>query len=181
MRKIVHISLISIILIEAILGKEFTLFLIFLIALIYTIAEICRINKISFPIIQDITLMCTEQKNLNRFVMRPIYTAIGIFLLLLFFPKTSFYLGTIAVIIGDGFAGLVGRRFGRNKIFYSKEKTIEGSLACLVTTFLFSIFFTNPLFALIIAIITTFIESIPMKEENLILSLSVGIASLFLI
>jgi dolichol kinase len=113
--------------------------------------------------------------------MRPIYTAIGIFLLLLFFPKTSFYLGTIAVIIGDGFAGLVGRRFGRNKIFYSKEKTIEGSLACLVTTFLFSIFFTNPLFALIIAIITTFIESIPMKEENLILSLSVGIASLFLI
>jgi dolichol kinase len=116
----------------------------------------------------------------RKFLATPVYFATGIFILLLLFPKKAFYFGTIAIVIGDCMAGIVGKRFGKRKIFYSKEKTLEGSFTCLLSTFLSYSLLTNPFSAFFLAIFTTFIESLPIVYENFILPISVGIVSLLM-
>ncbi len=180
LRKLIHISIISILLIEVVFGKHITLALISLVTIIFFISEILRTRKISFPIIQDITLLCEEKKKLRKISMEPIYLALGIFILLFLFPQRSFYIGTIAVIVGDGFAGLVGKSFGKNKIIYNRNKTIEGSIAFFFTTFLAYIFFLNFLDALIFSTIGAILESFFRKSDNFFLPILIGAVSVFI-
>jgi dolichol kinase len=176
-RKLIHISSLIVLPIEMMLGREITLVLISSITTVYALSEIFRLNKLGFPLIQSITTCCSEDKSLEHFVAEPVYFSAGLLLLLLFFPQTSFYLGSVALILGDGFAGLVGKKFGRNKIFYNKQKTVEGSLACFFATFFASIFIINFVNALIISVIATWIESMLSKYENLLLPLTIGFIS----
>ncbi len=65
---------------------------------------------------------------------------------------TNFYwksdpIGMISMIqlsIGDGFADIIGRRYGKNKwINTSNKKSVEGSIGFLITSFLSSYLFIN--------------------------------------
>jgi dolichol kinase len=191
-RKLVHFSGISIIFIDYFFGKYVALATIFMASILYFSSEILRKHGIKFPIIQTITDACipSNRKFLTmkdffgiterKFLATPVYFAAGIFILLLLFPKKAFYFGTIAIVIGDCMAGIVGKRFGKRKIFYSKEKTLEGSFTCLLSTFLSYSLLTNPFSAFFLAIFTTFIESLPIVYENFILPISVGIVSLLM-
>ncbi|MHA1743658.1 MAG: hypothetical protein ACTSV6_05335, partial [Candidatus Heimdallarchaeota archaeon] len=71
LRKLVHISLIFILLIEAVFGKCFTLAVIFFVTSIYAISEILRIKGKSFPLIQRITVACTEPEKIGMFGIEP--------------------------------------------------------------------------------------------------------------
>jgi dolichol kinase len=43
--------------------------------------------------------------------------------------------GLFFVGLGDSTAALVGREFGETKWFFGSNKTVEGSLGCLITVF----------------------------------------------
>ncbi|MCS7123106.1 MAG: SEC59/DGK1/VTE5 family protein [Candidatus Aenigmarchaeota archaeon] len=173
-RKLIHLSSISIILFELFFGKELLAILIIFVSFLYFVSEVCRIKNVKFPIFQLITKNCSNKKSLNSFISQPLHFALGILISLLLFPKQAFYAGITALIIGDCMAGIVGRNFGRIKIFYNRKKTLEGSLAFFVSTFLFLSFITNFHLALIVALFGALIESIFVKYENLIIPLAVG-------
>ncbi len=64
------------------------------------------------------------------------YILISVCLTVALFEKPIAIAALVFIIVGDTLAALVGRRYGRHRFF--RGKSIEGSLACLVGTFLVS-------------------------------------------
>lgn len=60
------------------------------------------------------------------------YMLVGAFLTVLLFPRMVAVTGFAMMLTGDTAAALIGRRFGRVKIF---DKSLEGTLAFIVTAF----------------------------------------------
>ena len=87
------------------------------------------------------------------------------------------------VQVGDGMAAVVGRAFGRTKVF---DKSLEGSIACLASCILVGLLYpgdpflqpSDPLtWSMIVggALVATLFELVPMPlDDNLRISLSAG-------
>ena len=87
--------------------------------------------------------------------------------------------------VGDGLAAVVGRRFGRVKIF---DKSLEGSLACFFSCLLVGLLYPGDPFlrpsdpftwTMLVggALVATIFELVPMPlDDNLRISLSAGFA-----
>lgn len=80
--------------------------------------------------------------------------------------------------VGDGFAAIVGRSFGRVRIF---GKTLEGSLACFAACVAVAVLYPGDPFTwqMILggALVATLFELIPIPlDDNLRISLSAGFA-----
>jgi dolichol kinase len=88
------------------------------------------------------------------------WTLSGSFLTMLIFKdKRVVLLSLLYLAIGDAFAALFGRRFGRHKIIGGK--TLEGSLACLCVCFLIGFLFLDWKMSLVTAVFVTILELIP--------------------
>jgi uncharacterized protein (TIGR00297 family) len=112
---------------------------------------------------------------------------LSVFILLLFFP-VYIVAGAWAIFaFGDSFATLIGRTYGRRKIFYNNKKTYLGSFTFLITAIPGSIFFiwwVDPSLSLnFIIFLSIFgslfcavIESLPLKiDDNLSVPLLGGL------
>ncbi|MEW6556651.1 MAG: hypothetical protein AB1349_04770 [Elusimicrobiota bacterium] len=100
-----------------------------------------------------------------------IFTLSGLFFTILFFKQEIAILSILFLTFGDGFAALVGEKYGRHKIF--KQKSLEGTitnlLTCLIVGFIFSVFFRiTPLQIILGSITATVIEILPVKDNFLI-------------
>lgn len=82
------------------------------------------------------------------------------FTIILFQDKTMVITSFLYLAFGDAVAALVGKACGKHKIYAGKS--LEGSFACLVVCFIIGlIILPTWQFALIGALIATFIETIP--------------------
>ncbi|KAH7444887.1 hypothetical protein KP509_02G095900 [Ceratopteris richardii] len=116
----------------------------------------------------------------------PFYYALTISLATTCFWRTSPVAPmTVAnLCAGDGFADLIGRKFGKSKLPYNQNKSYIGSLAMLFFGFIFSVgyhhyfsifgFYTLNLRLVLstffITLVTTFVESLPFStrvDDNL--------------
>jgi dolichol kinase len=87
--------------------------------------------------------------------------------------------GVITIGVGDSFASIIGRQFGRHKWKTSGSKTIEGSAAFLVSTFTSWLFiayfsigtvsFADSTTCLLVSIWCTLMEALAKDNDNLIL------------
>lgn len=78
--------------------------------------------------------------------------------------------------IGDTFAAMIGMNFGKRK-FQRSKKSLEGSLACFASTFIFGILWLgNPWLALLGALTATLAElsKIPL-DDNIKIPLAAGL------
>jgi phytol kinase len=105
-------------------------------------------------------------------------------------------LGLMALCGGDGLADIVGRRIKSRPIPWSKSKTIGGTLAMFVgsfvlTVFIFFVFSQAGIFKIsladallrigLLSLLAAFVETIPMKDfDNLSVPIAVVIAGLWL-
>lgn len=116
-----------------------------------------------------------------------VYFPISLLLLVLLtwegglFREDFKYLGAIGILImgyGDGFAGLIGKRLGKNKFqFLGNKKSIEGSLTMFVFSFMVTFIvmiwvngfsLMNIYITLIVATLATLIEALtPLGLDNL--------------
>lgn len=92
---------------------------------------------------------------------------------LIVFPFKAALAGIIALSIGDSVATVYGKHIGRVRIF--KNKSLEGSMACFIFTFV-AVLLVLPLeMALPVAVVGTLIELIPWFNDNLLIPIGVSL------
>lgn len=106
-----------------------------------------------------------REENLDRPGIQSLYLLLGVFLSYILFEKES-VIGVITLAIGDAFSGLVGYYFGKNKLPYNPKKTLEGSLAFFLSSFLILSVFTYPFEALLVALVSAIVESLPLRLDD---------------
>ncbi len=107
------------------------------------------------------------------------YFLFSTILTIILFPKSIAIMSILILILSDTAAALIGKGFGRIQIF---EKTLEGSLAFLLTSLL--IVWVSPnsnhLFGSLAAIGATLVEVFPIKvNDNLTIPLVAGTIMFF--
>ena len=142
----------------------------------YTISEMASILGQPLPVFKHITKMATVKLEFYEFATAPIFYALGIIFSLLFFPPNIAYTAIAVLTLGDGFASLFGKRFGKTRYSYNRAKNLEGTIAGFIAALLGALLFVNPTRALLGAIVGMTVETIPTPiNDNLTIPLSVGI------
>jgi len=108
----------------------------------------------------------------------PTLLALGILIPISFFDFESAASGIVLICISDGVAAVLGKKWGKRKIFYSPQKTYIGSLG-FFTSALFLLLLIHPWpIALFLTVVATFIESLPLHQlDNLLVSLIITFLS----
>lgn len=159
------------------LNRHLVTSLIFLVTLFYVMSELARIFGIIFPVFTSITTRAAVKLELYEFATAPISYALGIMLSLLIFPPYIGYASIAILTLGDGFASLFGKKFGKTKYPFNKSKNLEGSVFGFIFAFLAAAFFIDPMRAFVGAITGMLIECLPTPvDDNLIVPLASGAA-----
>lgn len=152
---------------------------------VYSISEYMRLKgRRSIPMFTAITKMAmrnergnSHNEKQNTFIKAPLYFATGILLSLLIFTAPFNYVAIAVATLGDGFASIIGRLYGRNKIPHSGGKTIEGTAAGLAFAFAGCLIFVSPTIAIIAASIGMITELLHLRvSDNLSVPLITGLA-----
>ncbi len=151
-------------------------FLILLTTLFFAVSELARLRGISFPIFSTITWRATVKPEFYEFATTPILFAIGIVLSLILFPEPANYASVAILTLGDSFATIFGKKFGRTVFPFNKGKHIEGSVFGFFSAFIGALFFVNPVKALIGAAVGMLAECLPLPvSDNLAIPITAGL------
>lgn len=180
-RKTIHLcSALTVIFAE--LSYNLTVVGIIGISILYCISELLRLHGYQLCIIAAITRYASRARDKGRFVLGPITLAGGVLSALLFFPLHTAKIAIFSLAFGDGLASLIGKRFGKIKLFFFTDKTVAGSLTCFAAVFL-SAFAVSKSFgkSLLLAAIGAGIEMLPLKDyDNLLIPIAIGTFAMLL-
>ncbi len=181
-RKSIHISSAFVPLFAKYFFYETIIFL-SLVTLLYTIFEFLRIHGKKIFLFSTVTRLASRKRDKGKFVLGPVTLAIGVISTLLIFPLKTASIGIFALAFGDGLSSLAGKCFGKKSLKLIPDKTIVGSLTCFVAVLLSTFFVTlNISQSLLIALIATFVEALPLKDfDNVLIPLVVAGVSFLLI
>lgn len=103
------------------------------------------------------------------------YYLIGSFVCVFVFDKTLAIVCICFLILGDLFAAIIGKQWGRTKLV--SQKSLEGSLACFVVCALIALLMKiHPIIALTGAAVATLIELFPLGlDDNVAMPLISGV------
>lgn len=165
----------------AAIDRIFTVMLLGAGALVYAYAESVRLAGGSIPIISSLTAAAARERDRGRFVLGPITLGLGAMLALLLYPDPAASLAVYALAFGDGFAGLIGKFFGKIRPRFLMGKSLEGSAACFIAVFGIAFRMTaNARTAFFAALVATMVEALPLEDfDNLALPMSVGLVTHF--
>jgi phosphoserine phosphatase len=152
-----------------------TLNLLMAITVLFIFSELLRLNGVSLPVISLVTRLCIRTREQRLFTIAPVTLSLGIMFSLLLFPKLIASVVIFIVAFSDSIATVIGRFYGRVKIPYNHGKSVEGSIAFLVSAFICSIFYLPLGIALIVSFVSCIIESLPIKFDNISIPLGTGL------
>jgi dolichol kinase len=143
----------------------------------YTFMETLRLSGVKIPVVSTLTAMASRPRDMGVFVLGPVTLGLGALLTLLLFPSPAACIGIYALAFGDGFAGLVGKLFGRIRPVFLFGKSLEGSAACFVATFVSAWLVSHNYAVSAAAAITAMaVEALPLEDyDNVSLPLIVGV------
>jgi dolichol kinase len=134
---------------------------------------------VRLPLISKIVDSTEREGVIDRFPGKGTITFFFGSLLVLLLFGSDLNVAAAAIIIlglGDSFSTLVGKQYGRHKIFYSPEKSIEGTIGGFVPAFLGALIFVSPQIALVGAVVGMATETVPAKiEDNITIPLAAGL------
>lgn len=147
--------------------------------LFYAFAETSRLRGMPIPVVSDLTLIASREKDRKGFVLGPVTLSLGAMLSLFLYPLPAASLAIFALAFGDGFASLVGTLVRGPRVPLLRGKTLSGSIACFLAVFLVTLRSTGrPSSALVIAAVATILEGIPAGNfDNVIIPFGVGLAA----
>lgn len=161
----------------AAINRPFTVLFLMAGTLSYVYMENLRLSGVKVPLISSLTRMASRSRDIGHFVMGPVTLGLGALLALLLYPSPAAAIAIYALALGDGFAGLVGKFFGRWRPAFLCGKSIEGSLACFAAV-LISAYGVSQNFrvAFIAALTAMAVEALPLDDyDNLALPVTVGL------
>lgn len=142
----------------------------------YAYSEYARKKNLHF-FAQPLINKLQREDEKKRFAKAPLLLAFGVLLTISFFSWKAAFIGIYLVGLGDTLASVIGRRWGKIKLFYSEEKTYLGSAVCFITALCISLYFLKAKEALLVAFVGMFFESLPWKDWD---NLTVPIVTAFL-
>lgn len=113
-----------------------------------------------------------REKNRNNPSLQAFYANIGILVSFLIFGKLA-VVGVIVLAVGDSFSTFVGKIWGKNNLFYSEKKTVEGSLAFFISVYLVMLLvFKESREAVFVTSVSALLESFELNiDDNLLIPL----------
>lgn len=141
LRKVIHIGGVLIPVISAIIGKSQTIALLLLAFVAFLLIEALK-QKIP----RGILSMVYRESELEDFSIEPLSYFISVLSLLYlsFFIDEKICFAAIAVLAaGDGFAGVIGRKYGRHKFSFNNNKSWEGTLSGFIAASLSGFYFAG--------------------------------------
>ncbi len=179
LRKGFHLMSVAIVLVYAFFGKEIVLQFMTLYLVSILIIEHLRIDLgYKVPFVNHL-FRKKEQKAVGGYV----YFTLGAIVTVSVFSKNVAYAAILMTTFGDMSAALIGKRYGRIRIFRG-GKSLEGCVAeFLVDLIIGYAFISNIIIALVMAFAATFVETGFEKiDDNLAIPIFSGFtAELFLI
>lgn len=183
LRKSIHL-LVSLVPLFARLNMKITFYLLSSGIMLFTLHEYLRLSGLDKnSIITKITDLASRERDKGHIVLGPITLGLGALLVLTLFPEIHYSMGIYALAFGDGIASLAGKLFGKTPLPFIKGKSLQGSLSCFVVVFIAGMVLQsgNILYALVIAIMATILEMLPLKDiDNIIIPLGVAFISYLL-
>jgi dolichol kinase len=161
-----------------------TLSLAFAICIGYGLSYL-HVKGVSLPILSKVIKESEREKDKEfpgrgalRFFLGAFFT------ILIFRNHPEIVAGSIIVLaLGDSLSTLVGVGYGRHKLFYNKEKSVEGSIGGILAAFLGLILLTTfpPTIAAISSLVGLITESLPLDvDDNLTVPVLTGFSLWFL-
>lgn len=167
-RKSIHFSLILLpIAYRYVVGydKRITLFVLITLLSLALLVEIFRVKHPTVKrIFFDLFGLIMRKHEFHDFTGAT-YMLISVVICIAVFPPDIAFVAISFLAIGDTLAALIGRKFGKRKLF-GTNKSLEGSIACFLGTFIFALFYLNPLIAFSGAFAAALAESIPIWVDD---------------
>ena len=175
-RKSLHF-LIALSPVMAAINLSFTLAALMVGILAYICLEHLRLRGVQIPLVSSLTVLASRPRDQGGFVLGPVTLGLGALLALSLYPPEAASIAIYALAFGDGFAGLVGRIFGRSRPAFLFGKSLEGTTACFLAVLIASLRVCNNLpMSLAAACSASAVEALPLEDlDNVVLPLVVGL------
>jgi dolichol kinase len=175
-RKSLHF-LIALSPVMAALNLPFTLAALMAGVIAFICFESLRLRGVQIPLVSSLTILSSRPRDQGRFVFGPVTLGFGALLTLSFYPLEIASIAIYALAFGDGFAGLIGKIFGRNRPDFLLGKSLEGTIACFFAVLIASWRVCHNLpISLSAAFTAAAVEALPLEEfDNVVLPLVVGL------
>lgn len=168
LRKSIHISSLSIPMFYRYVmhyNKAYSVLILFALAIISLVVEYFRLENRSFKkLFYGAFGIMLRKHELHDFTGASFLLTSSI-ICIAFFPRDIAFLALSFLAIGDTFAALTGMTVGKRKFAFTK-KSLEGSLGCFISTFIFSLFYIHPLIGLSGALSATIAELIDLPVDD---------------
>ena len=154
----------------------------FLVTVFYAASEFARTKGTNIPAFSTITQKAVaSNREINCFVTAPISFTLGILVTLLIYPSYIAYTSIAVLTLGDSFACIFGKIFGKTPLVFNRKKKLEGTLCGFTCAFLGAILFVDPFKALVAAAVGMLTECLPLPiDDNFAAPLAAGAAILLL-
>jgi dolichol kinase len=144
-RKVIHISgvLIPFLTGENLFGKKLVIALVVLGLAVYMVLEIFK-NRLS----RDTLLLVYRENEIKGISIEPLSYIFSVLSLLSlsFFVDEKLCFAAIAILAaGDGVAGVIGRKYGRHRLSFNRNKSWEGSLSGFIAALLTGFYYAGPI------------------------------------
>lgn len=177
LRQMVHLSGAVLPLIGLFAGSLFLKILVAVSLVSMVILSYCETRRIRIPIFDSILRELERPREVAEFPGRgAVFYFLGILLALMLFEDKIAYSAIIVTTVGDSASTMVGLNYGKNKLPYNREKSIEGTIAGFIAAFLALNLLLPPIYAALASFVGLLFESLPIPlDDNITIPLSVGI------
>ena len=178
-RKGIHL-LIALVPALAAMNRSHTALLLMVGILFYTLAESLRFLGFSSPLISPVTVAVLRKREEGHFALAPVTLGLGALITLLIFPAPVAAAAIYALAFGDSSSCLVGKFLGKIRPAFLAGKSIEGALACLITSTLAAfLVFGDWRPALALGTASLLVDVLPLDDfDNLVIPMAAGLGAL---